>query len=129
MVARSKANKSRGEHELTLGGKLYPLRPSHAAIETIEAQTGCSLLTLVRKGNVGDLSLAQLGVIAAELIRAGADEKDTMTQAVAAERIGELIYEQGAIATMPRLTLCLVDAAAGGRTASGEAKPVAGPTT
>jgi hypothetical protein len=35
----------------------------------------------VRLGNVGELTLEQLGIVGAELIRAGADEGDSMTQA------------------------------------------------
>jgi hypothetical protein len=114
------AIEDRGEHELTLGGVTYCLRPSHPALKAIEKKTGRSNLALVRLGNVGDLTNEQMGIIAAELIRAGA--QDAMTRAVSAERVGELIFEEGAATAGMRLTLCLLDAAAGGRTASGEAK-------
>jgi hypothetical protein len=123
------ANPERGEHELRLGRKTYRLRPSYAAIRAAEARAGVSLLPMVRKGNVGDLTIEQLGAIAAELIRAGADEKDSMTRSVDAERIGELIFEEGIASCAARITLCLLDAASGGRKASGEAKPVAETTS
>lgn len=120
------ANAKRGEHELQLGRRKYRLRPSHAAIEAIEEGTGLSLLALIHLGNAAELKTRQLGVIGAELIRAGADDKDELTRSVDAEKIAELIFEEGVIGATVRLTLCLVDAAGGGRKASGEAKPVAG---
>lgn len=112
----------RGEHQLVLAGKTYLLRPSHLALNTIERQTEQSTMELVRLGNAGRLTLEQLGTIGAELIRAGADEKDEMTRSVDSERIGELIFEEGIAPATSRFTLCLLDAATGGRTASGEAK-------
>lgn len=119
-----KANAQRGEHEISLGGKTYRLRPSHSALQAIEAETGRATLALVRLGNVGELSLKQLGIVGAELIRAGADPDDSFTQAVDADRIEELIFEgeNGLPEAQSRFTLCLLDAATGGRTASGEVK-------
>ena len=119
-AARSPANPERGEHELVLAGKGYVLRPSHSAIVTIERKTGHSVMDLFRAGNTGSLSLEQLGIIAGELIRSGAD--DELTAQVDDDRIGELIFEEGVHRAMARLTLCLIDAASGGRKASGEAK-------
>ncbi|MFN3517952.1 MAG: GTA-gp10 family protein [Sphingomonas sp.] len=117
----------RGEHMLDLAGASYRLRPSHQAMRAIEAKTERSSLELVRMGNVGALSLDQLGTIAAELIRAGAE--DEMTRSVHPERIGELIYEQGVAGVTFRLTAVLADAVSGGRKASGEAKAAAATTT
>lgn len=122
------ANKARGEFQLTLGGKTYRLRPSHEAIVAIEEETR-PLLVLVRLANAGDLGNKQMGIIAAELIRAGADEKDTLTRAVHSEPIGRLIYEEGVGRVLPILTLCLLEAATGGRLASGEAKAAPAETT
>lgn len=119
------ANPTRGEHELTLAGVTYRLRPSFTAIVAIEQKTGETTLALVRRGNTMQIPLADLGIIAAELIREGADPKDQMTRSVNAERIEELIFEEGLQRVTPRLTLCLLDAATGGRTASGEAKAAA----
>jgi hypothetical protein len=119
-----KANAERGEHSISLGGKTYVLRPSHAAITAIEEETGRATLALVRLGNCGELSLKQLGIIGAELIRAGADEDDEFTQGVDADRIEEMIFEnpKGLPEAQSRFGLCLLDAATGGRTVSGEAK-------
>lgn len=119
-ATRSPANPERGEHELVLAGKGYVLRPSHSAIVAIERKTGQSVMDLFRAGNTGSLSLEQLGTIAGELIRSGAS--DELTAQVDDDRIGELIFEEGVHRAMARLTLCLIDAASGGRKASGEAK-------
>ena len=116
------ANAARGEHQLILGGRTYRLRPAHTALMAIEEETDSSVLALVRLGNAGELRLKQLGIIGAELIRAGAEEKDELTRAVDAERIGEMIQEQGIPGATSVFTLCLLDAATGGCTASGEAK-------
>lgn len=121
-ATRSPANPERGEHELVLAGKAYRLRPSHSAVVAIERNTGLSVMDLFRAGNTGSLSLEQMGTIAGELIRAGADDGDDLTAQVADDRIGELIFEEGVHRAMARLTLCLIDAASGGRKASGEAK-------
>lgn len=110
----------RGEHELTLAGVTYRLRPSHAATRAIEGKTGLAILPLARLGARAELSSVQLGIIAAELIRAGAE--DEMTKRVHAERIEELIFEEAIYVAQGTLSTCLIDAATGGRTASGEAK-------
>ncbi|HEX8419471.1 MAG TPA: GTA-gp10 family protein [Sphingomonas sp.] len=112
----------RGEHELVLAGVTYRLRPSHQALRGAERKTERSLLELLRLANAGGLSLDEIGIVVAELIRAGADEKDVVAQNVDAERISELIYEEGLHKAIARVTLCLIDAASGGRKASGEAK-------
>jgi hypothetical protein len=114
------ANPDRGEHELALAGVDYRLRPSRQAIRAIESQTGLSLLALVRLGNSGELSTDHLGIIACQLIRAGAE--DEMTARVDADRLAELIFEHSIVTATARLTAALCDAALGGRTASGEAK-------
>jgi hypothetical protein len=111
------ANPSRGEHQLVLAGVTYRLRPSRAAVRAIEEKTGKSTLELVSIGNSGGLRLAQLGVIAAQLVHAGAE--DDLTRMITAERFEDLIFEQGLAGPMARFTLCLLDAATGGRTASG----------
>ena len=123
------ANAERGEHELVLAGRTYRLRPSYSAIVAIEDKTERALLELVRIGGGGAMPLGMAGTVAAELIRAGAEEGDRMTKAVSAERIAEMIYEEGVPRIVARLTACLIDGATGGRDASGEAKAVAETTT
>lgn len=121
-VEQPAANSARGEHELPLNdGVTYRLRPSREALKAIEAKTKTSFLALARLGNTLDLSLTQLGIIAAELIRAGAD--DEATRHVSADRLEELIVETDVIRCTVRLTACLVDAGTGGRDAEGNAKP------
>jgi len=119
-VDQPRAVPERGEHELDLGGVVYRLRPSRTAIRAIEAKTERSLMALVRMGNAGDLTTDQLGTVSAELIRAGAE--DDLTRNVGAERLSDMIYEEGVAPVCARLTLCLLDALSGGRTAEGNAK-------
>lgn len=120
-VAQPTANPERGEHELPLpDGVTYRLRPSKAARRAIEAKTGLAELALIRRGNTGELTLDQLAVIAVELIRAGAE--DEITRNVGVEGIGDLIAEAALPAVTARLTLCLWDAAHGGRDTAGNAK-------
>jgi hypothetical protein len=114
------ANPERGEDELVLAGTPYRLRPSRQAIRAIESKTGLPLLTLVRSGNVGELTTDQLGEIACQLIRAGAE--DELTRRVDAGKLADMIYEDGIVGTMLRVTAVLAGAASGGRTASGERK-------
>lgn len=116
------ANPERGEHEIVLAGKTYRLRPSHSALSAIERETGQSTLALLRLGNAGELTLEQLGKVGVQLIHAGAEKQDTLTRALDAQRIEELIFEEGLPQAQARITMCLLDAATGGRTASGEAK-------
>lgn len=121
------ANPDRGEHEIKLGGVAYRLRPSHEAIRAIERKTERSTLELYSMGNRGALSLDQLGTIFGTLIRAGATTD--LDRNVDDERIGELVYEDGQFKAMAKATLVLIEAASGGRTASGEAKAAATGTT
>jgi hypothetical protein len=114
------ANAYRGEHTLDLGGKTYKLRPTYDAIVEMEDGTGLSLVDLTRRADRHGLKLGEAAKVATALIKAGAS--DPLTAAVSAERIGELIYEQGLISVVIRLTLCLGEAVGGGRTATGEAK-------
>ncbi|AJP72927.1 hypothetical protein [Sphingomonas hengshuiensis] len=119
------ANEVVGEDTLKLGRKTYVLRPGFHAVKAIEKTLGLSLVEMSRMGNLGQLNMDQLGTIAAHFIRAGAAEGDAVAARVHPDRVAELIYEAGIPHVMARLTLLLIDAASGGRTASGERKPVA----
>jgi hypothetical protein len=114
----------RGEFAMTLDGVTYRLRPSFTAISAIEEKTGMKLIPLANAGGRGDISLEHLGVIAAELIRAGAKADDESTRNVGATRIAQLCYEAGIPAALARVTACLLDAATGGRTIEGNVKEV-----
>ena len=119
-VHQPTANAERGEHELELAGVTYRLRPTMGANIAIEEQTGKTLIELALAGRNGALTLRQVGVIAAEWIKAGAE--DELTRHVSTDRIRELAYEQGLSGVIARLTVCLTDACTGGRTSTGEAK-------
>jgi hypothetical protein len=119
------ANPARGEHSITLGGIGYVLRPTAAASFAVEEELGLSLLEVFRACNAMALSYAQIGVVLAHYIRAGAAPDDQMTRAVSSERLAELVYEDGVAIAFAMLTLLLADAIGGGRTSSGEAKAVA----
>ncbi|WP_288338597.1 hypothetical protein [uncultured Sphingomonas sp.] len=116
------ASPDRGEHAIELAGVTYLLRPSHGVMQTIEIETGHSLLALLRMAHGGDLTLEMIGIMLAELIRAGADAGDQATQHVSPERIGELAYEQGLPRIIARLAVLLADVVSGGRDAAGNAK-------
>lgn len=117
------ANPVRGEHEIVLAGTTYLLRPSYAAQVAIEAKTGKSYAQLAQAGQTGGLFAGDAAIALAELINAGAGNNPL--KMVSAERIGELIYEEGLPTVAARLTMALIDALTGGRTASGEAKAAA----
>jgi hypothetical protein len=114
------ANEARGEHELSLGGVTYRLRPSREALKAIEAKTKIPVLALALRGDTAELTITQLGIIAAELIRAGAE--DELTRNVGADRLEDMIIEESMARVTGRLTYCLSDACTGGRTAEGNAK-------
>lgn len=116
----TRANASRGEHEITLAKVTYLLRPSFAACQGIEAALGRSLIELLRSANMAALTYEELGVALTELIRAGAD--DDMTKRIHPDRIAELVFEEGSGAAMARLTLVLADAISGGRDIEGNSK-------
>lgn len=118
--AQPAANTARGEHELTLAGVTYRLRPSREALKAIESRTKMSVLKLAQRGEVADLTITQLGIIAEQLIRAGGE--DDVTRHVGADRLEELIQDESIARVTGRLTFCLADACTGGVTASGNVK-------
>jgi len=118
---------ARGQVTLPLGGVDYGLRPSFAAISAIERKLR-PLPALVAEGGRGDLSLADMGIIAAELMRAygeanPSDELADTYKTSKPERLAELIYEAGSPRILARLLVVLIGSFNGGYTASGEAKP------
>ena len=119
-VIQPTANSVVGEHELKLGAVTYRLRPSREALKAIESRTRTPVLKLSLLGDAADLTIEQLGIIAEELIRAGAE--DEATRYVGADRLEELIIEESMARVTGRLTFCLSDACTGGRTSEGNAK-------
>ena len=113
------ANPERGEHNVTLGGKRYLLRPSYQAQVAIEQKTGRSYAELAMAGQTGALKIEHAAIVVTELVNAGAEGP---MHTISEERAGELIYEQGLPAVAAAITVAIIDALTGGRTSTGEAK-------
>jgi hypothetical protein len=118
-AATPTANPARGEHNVTLLGKRYVLRPSFTAQVAIEEKTGRSYAELAMDGQTGALKIGHLGIIVAEMINAGAEGP---LQTVSEARIAEMIYEEGVPAVAAVATVAIIDALTGGRKATGEVK-------
>lgn len=91
-------NVDRGEVGLSLSGTVYPMLPTFAAVNAIEARLG-SVLTLAARAAYGGermLTFSEMGVVAAECVKAaGKDRSNAMYTGVSAEKFAELIYENG----------------------------------
>lgn len=119
------ANDLRGEVDLYLEGERFALRPSHTAIHNIERLTGKTMVQLAVAADENALSLEHCAAVVGELIRAWGEATDhPVAKKVNDRRIGELLFEYGLMAVMPRITLVLTMAATGGCLASGEARTV-----
>ena len=110
------ANPERGEVEITLDGKTYPMRPSFEAMQRIEHQTGRQLMRMVMDFRDHGLSLTECSVIVAEGIKAaGRDRDDKLMQSVKTDKIGEMIYENGIMEAVPACMEFLMNALNGGK--------------
>lgn len=117
----------RGQITAPLGGSEYVLRPSFEAILEAERETGLSLFDLAGLASNGRMSLEQMGIVTAAMMRAHgkANPDDPLKNhyiGAKPERLASLIYEASAPKVMGRLTVLLVGALTGGYTASGEVK-------
>jgi hypothetical protein len=120
-----------GQLSVDLGGSRYKLRPARQAITNIEELLGKSLTQLTVQAGSLALSVGDLGVCVAELMRAyGAFDPEAAADYKGAkpERCADLIYEAGPVEVSRRLAVIFTGAIAGGYTASGEVK-AAGMTT
>src|SRR6185503_17748585 len=119
----------RGEVEIVLDGKAYPMRPSRAAAKAIELGTGRSLESLIYRmaqGSKEGLTLTEREIIVTEGIKAaGKDRGDPMLLAVNQEKIGELLYAAGVLSYISILQSFLLNAVLGGVDASKKALVVA----
>lgn len=117
-----------GQMTLPIGGEEYRLRPSFEAINAIEEELGRSLYDLSQGAARGALSVREMGVIAAEMMKAqgktlGAKDPAALDyQGAKPDRVARLIYEAGAPKICARLMVVLVGALNGNYTAEGEAK-------
>ncbi len=109
------ANRARGEVDIMLDGTPHVLRPTFEAAQAIEQATGRSLIDLARAADDGSLSLSAMAIVVAEGVRAwGRDINKPSIAGVNARRIGELIYADGILRTIPRVALFLSAAVTGG---------------
>tara|TARA_R110000787_G_scaffold208846_8_gene318909 strand:- start:3772 stop:4197 length:426 start_codon:yes stop_codon:yes gene_type:complete len=117
------ANELRGEVDLYLEGERFVLRPSYTAIQNIERLTGKTMVQLAVAADENALSQDDCAAVVGEMIRAwGVAVDHPVAKMVNDRRIGELLFEHGLMAVMPRITLVLTMAATGGCLASGEVK-------
>jgi hypothetical protein len=120
------AANDRGEVFLPLEGVEYGLRPSREAISAIERQLR-PLAVLAGEATRLELPLEDLGVIAAEMMRAYGkchpDDPNIVTyQSSTPERLADLIFELGVPKACVRFRELLLAALLGGVTAAGEMK-------
>lgn len=118
-----------GQMLVPLGGAEYLLRPAYTAIRAIETKLRRTVLVLSGEAMHGELSTDDLAVIVSEMMLAeGRHNKDAGAayKGAKAERIAELIYEEGAPRILARVAIVLLGAATGGYTAKGEVRPVKG---
>jgi hypothetical protein len=105
----------------------YTLRPSRQAISNIERALGKALPQLTVQCGSLALSVEELGICIAELMKAYAvfdTSAGTVYKAPNPEKLADLIYEHGPVDTARRLAIIFTGALTGGYTASGEAKAV-----
>lgn len=122
------AANERGEVTVLLDGVEWHLRPSFTAISTIEQTLGRSLFELAEDARRQRLSISDMATITAACMNAygAANPNDALVTSYTgakAERIGEMIYEAGALSVWPRIMVVLLQAVTGGVDASGEVKP------
>ncbi len=120
----SPGNAARGEHSLELGGRTYLLRPSMEAVNAIEDALDLSSAQILARANASALRLAEVAVIMAELVRAGAAADDAMTKGVSPAGMEPLVYERGVAGLMPFLTLLFLEVVSGGRDREGNVAAV-----
>jgi hypothetical protein len=112
----SEANPERGEVPILLNGRAYPMRPSYTAVEAIERALGPVVALGSRMTDpMHRLKVSEMSIIVAESIKAaGKDRNDKMLQAMKADKIAELIYEQGIVSVLDPILILLVNMVSGG---------------
>jgi hypothetical protein len=106
----------------------YTLRPSRQAISNIEKLLGKGLTQIAVQCGSLALSVDELGLCVAELMKAYGEFNPKAGAAYKAPnpaKIADLIYENGPVDTARRLAVILTGALTGGYTASGEPKAAA----
>ena len=124
----SDVNPERGEVPILLDGKVYPMRPSYAAIQAIERAHGPILSLVTRLSHpLQRLTIDELATIITETVRAaGKDRDDAMLKGVQKDRIAELVFEEGVIRVVESLEVLLVNMITGGSKGGGKSKKTDG---
>lgn len=99
-----------------LDGKSYPMLPTLAATQAIESQLGPILALTARLADrTRRLSVAEIALVVTETIRAaGKDRDDKMLQGVQAERIADLIFDEGIVSVIDSVQILLINMISGG---------------
>lgn len=108
---------------ITFDGDKYTLQPSVKAVMAMESATGKSLFQLGQLAAESALTMAETGILCAEMIRAwGEATGNTTASHVGAQRIGELVMGEGSIGAQIKLAVVLGYAVSGGYDAAGNPK-------
>lgn len=121
-----------GQLSVELAGTHYQLRPSRQAVSNIEQQLGKSLTQLTVQTGSLTLTVGELGVCVAEMMRAYATFDEAAGpdyKGAKADRCADLIFESGPVDVSRRLAIIFTGALSGGYTASGEVKAAGMMTT
>lgn len=94
------ANPLRGEAELRVGGEMYRLRPSFAALVAAEAELG-PLFALTERAAAGGLRLEELAALLWHCI-------DARPEGLTREAVGEAVAGAGLVAVTPVLRTLLM---------------------
>jgi hypothetical protein len=94
------ANPLRGEAELRVGGEVYRLRPSFAALVAAEAELG-PLFALTERAAAGGLGLAETAALLWHCI-------DGRPEGLTREALGEAVVGAGLVAVTPALRMVLM---------------------
>jgi hypothetical protein len=131
-MAKPKSKPDAEEPKVDLLGQLsvqldaeYQLRPSRQAISNIERATGKGLYQLTVQAGSLALSVEEMGVCVAEMMRAYAvhdPDAGAAYKGAKPEVCADLIFENGPVDVARRLAIIFTGALTGGYTASGEVK-------
>ncbi len=109
-------NEDRGEVPILLDGKLYPMRPSYAAVKAIESSLGPVMAIAPKLAHpMHRLTVNELAVIVTEAVRAAGKERDDkILQSFSTERVAELIYDGGVMNVIDQIELLVINMITGG---------------
>ncbi|PWR22753.1 gene transfer agent family protein [Zavarzinia aquatilis] len=97
------ANPHRGEVSVTLGGQVYRLRPSFAALAETEVMAGCGLVPLARRFLDGSYGLRDVVAVLVPALKAAGQ---------GGESVGQLVIDTGFLTVAPACAALLAAALA-----------------